>query len=130
MADGSTDNKNDDGEFDFAEEFLQHELMNQTRAYIERGRRYQMLNDFDVARAWVAAFERCFDEKTAENCRDMVDAAAEIRLRGIAMPYDKVKERGLALQADLARLDPEHDCSSELELKIVEFLAQRNKPKN
>ena len=61
--------------------FLQHELMNETRDYVQSGRCLQNLTDADLFNSWVARFERWF--KTEGNPRDMDDAAAEIRLRGL-----------------------------------------------
>ena len=96
MADSSTDDEDDDDDLDLTEEFLQHELMNQTCAYIERGRRLQMLSDPDVARAWVVAFERWFDKKTAENCRDMDDGCCRSQTSGDRYAlYQEAKEGGI-----------------------------------
>jgi hypothetical protein len=125
-----TDNEREEIERDLAEEFLQHELMNETRAYIERGRRLQTLSDDEIVNTWVATFERWFDEKTAVNSRDMDDAAAEIRLRGLEMPYERVKNKTRALRAELAWLDPENPSSPEIDRKISDYLEARRKPKN
>jgi hypothetical protein len=85
-----TDNEREENEL--AEEFLQHELMNETRTYIERGRRLQTLSNDEIVNTWVATFGRWFGEKTAGNSQDMDDAAAEIRLRGLEMPYQKIED--------------------------------------
>jgi hypothetical protein len=60
--------------------FLQHELLNEARDYVERGRNLQMLSSAGLLDTWVTRFECWF--KTEGNPRDMDDAAAEIRLRG------------------------------------------------
>jgi hypothetical protein len=125
-----TDNEREENERYLADEFLQHELMNEARAYIERGRRLQTLSNDEIVNTWVATFERWFGEKTAGNSRDMDDAAAEIRLRGLEMPYERVKNETHALQAELERLDPEDPSSPEIDRKIGDFLEARSKPKN
>jgi hypothetical protein len=117
-------------EGDLAEEFLQHELMNETRTYIERGRRLQPLSNDEIINTWVATFERWFGESTDNNSRDMDDAAAEIRLRGLEMPYERVKNETRALRAELARLDPEDFSSPQIDRKIHDYLVARSKPKN
>jgi hypothetical protein len=117
-------------EGDLAEEFLQHELMNETRTYIERGRRLQPLSNDEIINTWVATFERWFGERTDNNSRDMDDAAAEIRLRGLEMPYERVKNETRALRAELARLDLEDFSSPQIDRKINDYLVARSKPKS
>jgi hypothetical protein len=125
-----TANEREKNEGGLAEEFLQHELMNETRAYIECGRRLQTLSNDEIVNAWVAIFERWFGERTTKNSRDMDDAAAEIRLRRLAMPYERVKNETRALRAEFARLDPEHLSSPQIDRKINDYLVARSKPKN
>jgi hypothetical protein len=117
-------------EGDLAEEFLQHELMNETRAYLERGRRLETLSNDEIVNTWVATFERWLGERTTNNSRDMDDAAAEIRLRGLEMPYERVKNETRALRAEWARLDPEHQSSPQIDRKIKDYLVARSRPKN
>jgi hypothetical protein len=125
-----TANEREKNEGDLVEEFLQHELMNETQAYIEHGRRLQTLSNDEILNTWVATFERWLGERTANNSRDMDDAAAEIRLRGLEMPYERAKNEIRALRAALAALDPEHQSSPQIERKINDYLVARGKPKN
>jgi hypothetical protein len=78
---------------DLAIESLQHAQMNETRDYVERGRALASQTDDEVKSVWVAMFEKWFDEKTPENARNMDDAAAELRLRDLEPPYDRVKAK-------------------------------------
>jgi hypothetical protein len=114
---------------DLAIESLQHAQMNETRDYVERGRALASQTDDEAKNVWVAMFERWFDEKTAENGRNMDDAAAELRLRGLEPPHDRVKAKIDELQAELKRSGPDA-FSEELDKKNDEFLAARAKPKN
>ncbi len=56
---------------DLAESYLQQELMNETRAYIERGRIFEHSSDRDLKDIWVAAFERWFEKRTLETAQAM-----------------------------------------------------------
>jgi hypothetical protein len=112
----------------FLDAFLQHELMNETRDYIERGRRLQTLSSAGIFNSWVVGFERWFE--TAGNSRDMDDAAAEIRLRWLKMPYERVKNKIRALRTELASLDPKNRSSPQIHRKINDYLVARSKPKN
>jgi hypothetical protein len=112
-----------------ATEYLHHALMNETHDYLARGRRLAGSSDPDVLDVWVAAFERWFEQRTAGNVRNMDDAAAELRLRNLEPPYDRVKAKTEEVQAAIKRLGP--DASSEsLDQTIDEFLVARSKPKN
>ena len=99
----SPDDELDPDEEGLAEEFIHHELMNEARAYVERGRKLQTLTNDEILDTWTALFERRFDSKAAEIARDMNDAATEIRLRGIEMPYERVKDKTRALEAEFIR---------------------------
>ena len=112
----------------FLDAFLQHELMNETRDYIERGRRLQTLSSAGIFNSWVVGFERWFE--TAGNSRGMDDAAAEIRLRWLKMPYERVKNKIRALRTELASLDPKNRSSPQIHQKINDYLVARSKPKN
>ena len=92
---------------DLAIESLQHAQMNETQDYVERGRALASQTDDEVKSVWVGMFERWFDEKTAENRRNMDDAAAELRLRDLEPPYDRVKAKTDELQAEIKRLGPD-----------------------
>ncbi len=114
---------------DLAIELLHHAQMNETQDYVERGRALASQTDDEVKSVWAAMFERWFDEKTAENSRNMNDASAELRLRDLEPPYDRVKAKTDELQAEIKRLGPDA-FSEELDEEIDEFLEARRKPKN
>jgi hypothetical protein len=113
---------------EFLDAFLQHELMNEARDYVERGRNLQMLSSAKLLDTWVTRFECWF--KTEGNPRDMDDAAAEIRLRGLEMPYERVARELRALKAGLTWLDPRHYSCQKIHRKINNFIEARNKPMN
>lgn len=123
-----TSNKKQPGD-DLAESYIQHELMNETRAYIERGRGLGRSSDQDVLDMWAATFERWFEHRTTENTQNMDDAAAELRLRGLEPPYEQVRPKTDVLRAEIERLGP--DAQPEgLNQRIKDFLAALRAPKN
>jgi hypothetical protein len=58
----------------------------------------------------------------------MDDASAELRLRKIELPLERVQETFDALQAEIKKAGP--DAFEGLDEEIDEFLAARAKPKN
>ena len=119
----------DEGEENLAEEYLHHVWMNETRAYIERGRAFEALGSDQILDTWIALFERWFDKRTAAHARDMNDLAAEIRLRGLEVPYERVGDKARVLQAELVRRAAEEDYL-KLDRKIDDFFDARRRPKN
>jgi hypothetical protein len=59
----------------------------------------------------------------------MNDAAAELRLRNIDLPVERVQETFDALQAEIKKAGPDAP-SKILDEEIDEFLEARKKPKN
>lgn len=114
---------------DLAESYLQHELMSETRAYIERGRSLKRSSDQDVLDIWVVTFERWFEHRTTENAQNMEDAAAELRLRGLEPPYERVRPKIDVLRAETERLGPDGQPKG-LDQRIKDFLAALRGPKN
>jgi hypothetical protein len=104
--------------------------MNETRAYIERGRRLDRSSDQDVLDVWVATFERWFEHRTIENTQNMDDAAAELRLRGLEEPHEQVRSKIDALRAEMERLGPNAQLEGLDPQRIKDFLAALWGPKN
>ena len=123
----STDHN--EGEFIDAEEYLQHVLMNETKAYFDRGRRFEKLDVAQLNEKWVVVFKIYFAEHTQQQGLEMDDLAAELRLRGLDPPFEAVKAEISKLQGALKRIAP-HASSPEFEQKASEFLEQRSKPKH
>jgi hypothetical protein len=115
---------------DLAETYFQHELMNETRAYIERGRSLTQSSDQDVLEFWVTTFERWFEHRTTENTQNMDDAAAELRLRGIEEPHERVMSKIEELRSEMERLGPDAQPPEELVQRVKDFLAALRAPKN
>jgi hypothetical protein len=114
---------------DLAIELLHHAQMNETRDYLERGRGLEQHTDEELKAVWAAIFEKHFAEPTKESARNMNDAGAELRLRNIDLPVERVQETFDALQAEIKKAGPDVPSKS-LDEEIDEFLEARKKPKN
>lgn len=119
----------DEGDENLAQEYLQHVWMSETRAYVERGRAFEAISSDEILDTWIAMFERWFGERTAAHARDMNDLAAEIRLRGLEVPYESVGDKARVLQAELLSRAAEEDYL-KLDCKIDDFFDARRRPKN
>ena len=112
-----------------ATSYLQHEQLNEMREYLERGRALQNISDFAALDTWVATFERWFETRTEKDVRNLDDAAAELRLRNLDLPEDRVRSKIDTLGTEIKRRGP-YDRSDTLARKIDEFLAASKKPNN
>ena len=125
----STDHDEDEGEYIDAEEYLQHALMNETKAYFDRGRRFANVDVAQLNEKWVVIFKAYFADHNRQQGLEMDDLAAELRLRGLDPPFEAVKAEISKLQGALKRIGP-HASSPDFEQKVSEFLVQRSKPKH
>jgi hypothetical protein len=125
----STDPDEDEGEFIDAEEYLQHVLMNETKAYFDRGRRFAKLDVAQVNEKWVVVFKAHFADHKRKQGLEMDDLAAELRLRGLDPPFEAVKAEISKMEGALKRKGP-YASSPEFDQKVSEFLEQRSKPKH
>jgi hypothetical protein len=115
---------------DLAVEFLAHMQMNETKDYVVRGRPLSRSTDQELADAWVASFERWFSYRNDRDAlRIMDDADAELRLRGLSPPNERVEAQTKALQNEIQRLHF-NARSEELDRDIAEFFEARDNPKN
>ena len=108
---------------------MQHALMNETKAYFDRGRRFANVDVAQLNEKWVVVFKIYFADHTRQQGLEMDDLAAELRLRGLDPPFEAVKSEISKLQGALKRIGP-HASSPEFEQKVNEFMEQRSKPKH
>jgi hypothetical protein len=69
--------------------FLQHELMRETKAYLERGRRFSAILPDELAAQWVIAVRAWFAARSDVHQREVDDLTVELSLR--ELPFRKVK---------------------------------------
>jgi len=119
--------KDEVSQIELVEEFLQHALMKETTDYARRGRQYASAFVSDINDQWTAAFQAVFTQQQQDRIRAMDDLAAELRIRGLEPPYERVEQEVAALQDALMSLDteatPEH-------LWWRDFMIERARPKH
>ena len=106
-----------------------HYAMEETKDYLERGRRFADIEDGKLTQRWAEAFRRWAKHRSDDNQREVDDLIAELRLRGTAEPpYDMVQPELDAMRAEIES-DPGPATENAM-TKIREFLRARNKPMN
>ena len=111
------------------EAWLQNELLEQTRDYVTRGRRFERLRIDQLNEEWAKAFRQFVRRQIGPYVRDMDDAGAELRLRGEEFPTHLVTSEVEQLRAIVQRVGP-ISPSAEFDRKIDEFIKDMNKPKH
>jgi hypothetical protein len=111
------------------EAWLQNELLEQTRDYLTRGRRFERLRIDQLNEEWAKAFRQFVRRQIGPYVRDMDDAGAELRLRGEEFPTHLVTAEVELLRAAIQRVGP-ISPSAEFDRKIDEFIRDMNKPKH
>src|SRR5271169_5455138 len=109
--------------------WLQNELLEQTRDYLTRGRRFERLRINHLNEEWAKAFRQFVRWQIGPHVRDMDDAGAELRLRGEEFPAHLVTSEVEQLRAAIRRVGP-ISPSTEFGRKIDEFIRDMKKPKH
>jgi hypothetical protein len=112
----------------FPEAWIQNELLEQTRDYLTRGRRFERLRLDQLNEVWAKAF-RQFVRRQFGPLRDMDDAGAELRFRSEEFPTHLVTSEVEQLRAAVQCVGPILP-SAEFDRKINEFIRDMNKPKH
>ncbi len=112
-----------------AEAYVQHVLMNETKDYLERGRRFAQLRIDQVNEALATAFKIYFATRLRRSALSMDDLGAELRLRGRDPPFDAVQSEIADLRVELEQVNPD-ELRPELDRQIDEFLNALRKPPN
>jgi hypothetical protein len=105
--------------------FLQSELMEETAAYLARGRSHSTVADDELGRRWTAAFKAFFADRSPERLLTMEYLAAELRLRGLETPDHTVQAELEAARAEIAQLEPGDPAIRD---RIRKFLDSIDKP--
>jgi hypothetical protein len=109
--------------------WVQNELLEQTRDYLGRGRRFHRLEIDDLNEKWAAAFRQFVTKQNGPHARDMDDAGAELRLRGAEFPTHLVVPEVEQLRYAIQRLDVTTP-TIEFKQRLAEFISEMNRPKN
>jgi hypothetical protein len=119
----------DDEPTELAEEFLAHALMNETREYVARGRRFSATDIATLRDQWVSLFRRTLIDREVAAKTEFNDVDAEFRLRNIEPPYDRIQSELADLRVQLKAIGPNAKTAS-LDQSIEDFFNERNKPKH
>jgi hypothetical protein len=111
------------------EAWVQNELLEQTRDYLTRGRRFERLRLDQVNVEWAKAFRQFVRERIGPHLRNMDDAGAELRLRGEEFPTHLVMLEVEQLRAAVQRVGP-ISPTAEFDQKINELINDMGKPKH
>ena len=118
--------------------FLQNDALEKAQAYARRGRRHAQVPTDELIDLWVVGFKVWVSDIRNPLLRGMVDdLEAELALRGLAPPHDRVKEaadrlRMLARQlVDELSPDDYARVAADIERDVAAFTrSARNAKKN
>jgi hypothetical protein len=109
--------------------FLDHQAMEETRSYLERGRRFEGLTVDDLSKGWAAAFTAVCAHGDESQEADLADLGAELGLRNLTRPEHLVHPR--AMKAAQARvINSQHEAIGPVTEAIGRFMATMEQPKN
>jgi hypothetical protein len=111
------------------EVWLQNELLEQTRDYLTRGRRFERLRSDQLNEEWAKALRQFVIQRIGPHLRDMDDAGAELRLRGEGFPTHLVMPEVEQLRTAVQYVRPVSP-SAEFIRKVDAFIKDMNKPKH
>ncbi|WP_047308581.1 hypothetical protein [Rhodopseudomonas palustris] len=115
-----------DNDDDLTNRLLESEDLRDTRDYLSRGRLLANLNDAELGDRWVGTFRAWLTGEAGLALRNMNDAAAELRLRSLALPYDRVAREMDSIQRAFIQIAPDASPIT-VNLEIEEFLRVRGK---
>src|ERR1700730_18699428 len=104
---------------------LQSELMDELSSYLQRGQRFASLTLKELHGRWASAFKQFVAQEHGPHVRDMDDAGAEIRHRGLRLPVNLASGAFEMMRERIRPLRPERDAA-----KNDDFFEQLKKPKN
>ena len=108
---------------------IDHQAMEDTRSYLERGRRFEGLTVDALNDGWAAAFTAvcAYGDESRET--DLDDLGAELGLRNLKRPEHLVRPR--AMQAAQARVvNSQHEAFGPVTEAIDRFMERMDEPKN
>jgi hypothetical protein len=107
--------------------FLQHKCMKQTQDYLARSRRFAKLDVGRLNKDWIIAVRSWLAHKHGTKERMMDDLAAELRLRGLELPYGAV-EQELADRSSQTNQAERKRTVREVTRQIGMFRPENDKP--
>jgi hypothetical protein len=105
------------------EAFLESELMDETSGYLARGRRFENLSTGELGDGWVRAFTDW--RANGADHQVMDDLAAELRLRKLDMPYERVAKELDDMRDQIRSMGPNNPGARA---RIAKFLGSLDNP--
>jgi hypothetical protein len=103
--------------------FLASEWMDETRDYLARGRRFEKLSPDQLNDGWEGAFRRWLSRHG--DPRETDDYAAELRLRELELPYERVENELKIIHDENAKLGPDNPG---IQARIDKFMRSKANP--
>jgi hypothetical protein len=111
-----------------AKAMFESQELEQTQAYVSRGRGHESLTVDQLRAVWVRAFKQWAASLGSADPRELDDVSAEFRLRKIEPPFNLVSDERRALVEEVRKAGPHNPGLLQ---KIREFREElRTKPKN
>lgn len=107
-----------------ADAMIASDLMEQTKNYLERGRKFESLTVDQLKDKWVMDFKMW---RNTGNSKEMDDTYAELRLRDIEAPFERVQAERAAMIDEIKQDRPDNPG---ILAKIEKFLEAFKKPRN
>jgi hypothetical protein len=107
-----------------AHAMIASDLMEQTKNYLEGGRKFESLTLDQLRCKWVMDFKTW--RKTGDP-KEMNDTGAELRLRNIEPPFERVAVEVAAMQEEISQDRPDNPALLAAAEKFLEAL---KKPRN
>jgi hypothetical protein len=111
----------------FLDALMANEAMNETKAYLDRGRRFESVEANALQTQWTTSFKLWFASREASDLELLNDAAAELRLRSLEIPSDTVRNELDLAHAEIKRVGP---GGIDLKPKITAFLEELDRDPN
>ena len=109
--------------------FLDHQAMEETRSYLERGRRFEDLTVDDLGKGWAAAFTAVCADGDGGRQTDLEDLAAELGLRNLERPEHLIDPRAMQAAQERVR-DSEQESFGPVTEAIGRFMKRMDEPRN
>jgi hypothetical protein len=103
---------------------IESDLMEQTKNYLEGGRKFESLPVDRLKDKWVTAFK---EWRKTGNSKEVNDTYAELRLRNIEPPFERVQAESAAMFEEIRQDRPDNPG---ILAAVEEFRESLKKPKN
>jgi hypothetical protein len=114
-----------------AKALLANRELRETESYLTRGRAYKHLSDPELKERWITAFQAFAASPGHRETPELDDLRAELALRDVEPPLDRVKDEFDSLVTKLKQVDlTSLSDAPEWEEEIAAVLAELEKPRN